>query len=243
MAKKGVAAILTAVEKTINTLGKAINTATEGLTTAFKAVGKVVSFAANIVGDALSAISSIFEIQKLWMAGDLAVLNDKQSGNLGIEVAILGKTYLHETKWNFNNPIEDLVKMVAGGGAPSGKEKSYSTAPATRTNKKAQGIAKALIEKASYATPPMPYNPRTCEVYPYLLDSQIIEAKANLGSLTGKANTNLLLAFVAAMEQAPRRKEFSAKGCWVCFYKDSRYRGTSYCKSGSSGWVGKSFND
>ncbi|MGY8990155.1 MAG: peptidase inhibitor family I36 protein [Rhodospirillales bacterium] len=244
-AKLGAKAVLTALEASINTLGDAINTATAGLTSAFNAVGKVISFAANIVGDALEAIASVFEIQKLWMGGDLAALNDKLTGNLGIEVLILGKTYLHETDWNFNNPLEDVVSLVKGGSKePTGKESySTSTASATRTSESSQNIVKAMIEKATYNTPALPYNPRTCEVYPYILNEQIAEAEKNLSNLSNIAHTNLLSAYAAAFEQAPNNKYFEPKSCSVCFYKGSSYKGTSYCKSSNVSYVGKSFND
>lgn len=206
-AKEGAKAVLAAIEKTINGLGGAIDKATTGLTKAFKEVSKIVVFASNIVGDVMQKLAEVFQIKKLWMGGELAVLDQSQNGTLGIEYAILKSNHMHEVSWNFKNPISQFVDMIAGGKEPTGSE-GYVTQG--RTSKASQDVATAMIQKANLTGQAMPFNPETCQVYPYLLDAQIAETQELLYDIQVRPHKNKLIAYVSAFEQIPEKKSLTS---------------------------------
>jgi len=223
MAREAASAILTAIEKTIQTLGKAIDTATQGLTAAFKAVGNVMSFAANLVGDAMEALASLFNITKLWMMGDLSAMSSTGkspiNGNLGVEYTILGNDSSIEFGWNFRNPITDVVGLL-GGSKKGENQKPAPLKPLALKGAKdygvpvvsnAHSVVEAMIQRTKFSEAPMPYNPKTCEVYPYLLDAQLADARQGLKQAHKNRYIAYLRAYIAAYNQWSLQKDLAKK--------------------------------
>jgi hypothetical protein len=125
---KVLSAVIDGLNKTINTFGKVLAAASNALSTAMVTFGNAIEFAGKFAGQALSAIAEIFDIEKLWMKGKLAVLNASQKGELGIEYTLLGTEDLKDIKWDFNVPVEKVFEVFAPG-ADSGGGKKGKAAP------------------------------------------------------------------------------------------------------------------
>jgi hypothetical protein len=219
---KGTAKVLSAVidglNKTINTFGKVLSAATDALSTAMVTFGNAVEFAGKFAGQALSAIANIFDIEKLWMKGKLAVLNVSQKGELGIQYTLLGTEYLKDIKWDFNVPVEKVFEVfVPGADSGGGKKGKAAPLPGNApkpvkvagsftfnpvTGQQARNYSESLIEAGKLKATSVPFDPGMCETHPYALDQHIKLVNSELSSITRRKVNAQAYKYYTAMEKS-----------------------------------------
>lgn len=222
---KVLSAVIDGLNKTINTFGKVLAAATDALSTAMVTFGNAVEFAGKFTGQALSKIAEIFDIEKLWMKGKLAVLNASQKGELGIEYTLLGKEYLKDIKWDFNVPVEKVFEVFnpgsdSGGGGkgkaaplPGNAPKPVKVAGSFTfnpvTSQQARNYSESLIEAGKLKATSVPFDPGMCETHPYALDEHIRLVNEELSSITRRKVNAQAYKYYTAME---RSRAFRALG-------------------------------
>lgn len=215
---KVLSAVIDGLNKTINTFGKVLSAATDALSTAMVTFGNAVEFAGKFTGQALSKIAEIFDIEKLWMKGKLAVLNASQKGELGIEYTLLGKEYLKDVKWDFNVPVEKVFEVFNPGSDNGGGKKgkaaplpgnapkpvkvagSFTFNPVT--GQQARNYSESLIEAGKLKATAVPFDPGMCETHPYALDEHIRLVNGELSSITRRKVNAEAYKYYTAMEKS-----------------------------------------
>lgn len=222
---KVLSAVIDGLNKTINTFGKVLSAATDALSTAMVTFGNAVEFAGKFTGQALSKIAEIFDIEKLWMKGKLAILNASQKGELGVEYTLLGKEYLKDIKWDFNVPVEKVFEVFNpgsdNGGGKKGKDAplpgnapkpvkvagSFTFNPVT--GQQARNYSESLIEAGRLKATAVPFDPGMCETHPYALDEHLRLVNDELSALTRRKVNAQAYKYYTAME---RSRAFRALG-------------------------------
>ena len=221
---KVLSAVIDRLNKTINTFGKVLSAATDALSSAMVTFGNAVEFAGKFAGQALSAIASIFDIEKLWMKGKLAVLSASQKGELGIEYTLLGTEYLKDIKWDFNVPVEKVFEVFVPGADNGGKGGKSAGLPGNApkpvkvagdftfnpvTGQQARTYAESLIEAGKLKATSVPFDPGMCETHPYALDQHIKLVNGELSSITRRKVNAEAYKYYTAMEAS---RAFKALG-------------------------------
>lgn len=215
---KVLSAVIDGLNKTINTFGKVLAAASDALSTAMVTFGNAIEFAGKFAGQALDAIASIFDIEKLWMKGKLAILNASQKGELGIEYTLLGTEYLKDIKWDFNVPVEKVFEVfVPGADNGGGGKGKAATLPGNApkpvkvagnftfnpvTGQQARNYSESLIEAGKLKATAVPFDPGMCETHPYALDQHIKLVNAELSAMTRRARNAQVYKYVTAMESS-----------------------------------------
>lgn len=172
--------IIDGLNATIATLGQAIDVASQAIGRAVVTFTKTLDVAAKLAGKALEAVASVFDIDKVWMQGQLAILQGQQRGELGIQYTLLSKEYLKSVGWDFKIPVEDIVKVFkpgsSGSPAPVVIETKYSYAPSTTPQ--ARNISNTLLNEGTLRAVTVPFDPNICVKEPYAIDRQIADLKA-----------------------------------------------------------------
>lgn len=213
---KVLSAVIDGLNKTINTFGKVLAAASDALSTAMVTFGNAIEFAGKFAGQALDAIASIFDIEKLWMKGKLAVLSASQKGELGIEYTLLGSEYLKDIKWDFNVPVEKVFEVFVPGADSGGGNKgkaaplpgnapkpvkvagSFTFDPVT--SQQARNYSESLIEAGKLKATAVPFDPGMCETHPYALDEHLKLVNSELSAMTRRARNAQVYKYVTAME-------------------------------------------
>lgn len=215
---KVLSAVIDGLNKTINTFGKVLAAASNALSTAMVTFGNAIEFAGKFAGQALSAIAEIFDIEKLWMKGKLAVLDASQKGELGIEYTLLGTEYLKDIKWDFNVPVEKVFEVFApGADSGGGKKGKAATLPGKMpapvkvagsftfnpvTGKAARNYSESLIEAGKLKATAVPFDPGMCETHPYALDQHIKLVNGELSAITRRKVNAQAYKYYTAMEKS-----------------------------------------
>ena len=213
---KVLSAVIDGLNKTINTFGKVLAAATDALSSAMVTFGNAIEFAGKFTGQALSAIAEIFDIEKLWMKGKLAVLSASQKGELGIEYTLLGTEYLKDIKWDFSVPVEKVFEVFTPGADSGGSGKGKSaTMPGNMpkpvkvagnftfdpvTGQEARDYSESLIEAGKLKATSVPFDPGMCETHPYALDQHIKLVNSELSSITRRKINAQAYKYYTAME-------------------------------------------
>ncbi|MFT5487054.1 MAG: hypothetical protein ACI9JL_000826 [Paracoccaceae bacterium] len=213
---KVLSAVIDGLNKTINAFGKVLAAASDALSTAMVTFGNAIEFAGKFAGQALSAIASVFDIEKLWMKGKLAVLNASQKGELGIEYTLLGTEYLKDIKWDFNVPVEKVFEVFVPGADSGGGSKgkaaplpgnmpapvkvagSFTFNPVT--GQQARNYSESLIESGKLKATAIPFDPGMCETHPYALDQHIKLVNSELSVISRRTRNAQAYKYVTAME-------------------------------------------
>jgi len=132
---KVLAKVIDGLNKAIKGFAKTIEVTGNALGSAMSTFGKTVELAGKFAGEALSKVAEIFDVEKLWMKGKLAVLNASQSGALGVQYTLMGKEYLKDVNWDFKVPIEKIFDVFTPGS-------SSNKTPSKRTASNEKSIAK-----------------------------------------------------------------------------------------------------
>ena len=207
---KGTGAALSAVidglNKTINGLGTAIDKATGALGTALVSFSKVLDLGAKLAGKALEAVANIFDIEKLWVKGKLAILQGQQQGQLGVQFTMLGKEYLQDVSWDFKVPVDQIVEIFKPGSKPSngGKVTPVTVAPGYIFQPVSTDIARNtstyLMNNAVLKAVSVPFDPQMCVKDPYILDQQLAEIRTEADRLNRMARNADVYKWVQAIE-------------------------------------------
>lgn len=215
---KVLSAVIDGLNKTINAFGKVLSAATDALSTAMVTFGNAIEFAGKFAGQALSAIASVFDIEKLWMKGKLAILNASQKGELGVEYTLLGTEYLKDIKWDFNVPVEKVFEVFAPGSDNGGGKKGKAAplpgkvpAPVKVagnftfnpvTGQQARNYSESLIEAGKLKATAVPFNPGMCETHPYALDEHLKLVNSELSTITRRKVNAEAYKYYTAMEKS-----------------------------------------
>jgi|GEM_PF-1100173 len=213
---KVLSAVIDGLNKTINTFGKVLAAASDALSTAMVTFGNAIEFAGKFAGQALSAIADIFDIEKLWMKGKLAVLSASQKGQLGIEYTLLGAEYLKDINWDFSVPVEKVFEVFVPGADSGGGSKGKAAglpgkAPAPVkvagsftfdpvTSQQARNYSESLIEAGKLKATAVPFDPGMCETHPYALDEHLKLVSSELTAMSWRARNAEVYKYVTAME-------------------------------------------
>ncbi len=193
--------IVDGLNATINSLGTAIDVASQALGKAAVTFTKALDVAAKLAGKALEAVASVFDIDKVWMQGQLAILQGQQKGELGIQYTLLSKEYLKSVGWDFRIPVDDIVKVFkpgsSGSPAPVVVEAKYSYAPAT--TQPARDISNALLNEGTLRAVTVPFDPQVCVKDPYAIDKQIADLKSEQAKIANfRLNADVYAMLLAA---------------------------------------------
>ncbi|MFN4282803.1 MAG: DUF3421 domain-containing protein [Alphaproteobacteria bacterium] len=198
-------AIIDGLNATINGLGQAIDVASQALGRAAVTFTKTLDMAAKLAGKALEAVASVFDIDKVWMQGQLAILQGQQKGELGIQYTLLSKEYLKSVGWNFRVPVEDIIKVFqpgsSGSPAPVVIEAKYSYAPSTTAT--ARDISNQLVNEGTLKAVTVPFDPNVCVKEPYAIDRHIAEIKAEQAKISNFKLNAQAYAYTLAAEASP----------------------------------------
>jgi len=203
---KVLSAVVDGLNKTINALGGAIDKATGALGSAFVKFTKVLDLGAKLAGKALESVASIFDIEKLWMKGKLAILQGQQKGSLGVEYTMLGKNYLQDVAWDFRVPVEQIVEIFSPGSKPSkgGRVTAVTVAPGYTFEPASTDVARNtvsyLMNNAVLKAVSVPFDPDMCVTNPYSLDQQLAEINGEAARLGRMIRNAEVYDRVQAME-------------------------------------------
>ena len=219
-AGKALSATIDALNKTINTLGAAIDKATGALGTALVSFSKALDLGAKLAGKALEAVANVFDIEKLWMKGKLAILQGQQQGQLGVQFTMLGKEYLQDVSWDFKVPVDQIVEIFKPGSKPSqgGKVTTVTVAPGytfqPSSTDVARNVSSYLMNNAVLKAVSVPFDPQMCKDDPYILDKQLAEIRAEADRLNRLIRNAVLYKWVQAIEATPAALSGGANLSW-----------------------------
>ena len=198
-------AIIDGLNATINGLGQAIDVASQALGRAAVTFTKTLDIAAKLAGKALEAVASVFDIDKVWMQGQLAILQGQQKGELGIQYTLLSKEYLKSVGWDFRIPVDDIVKVFkpgsSGSPAPVVVEAKYSFAPSTTPQ--ARDISNQLVNEGTLKAVTVPFDPNVCVKEPYAIDRHISELRSEQAKISNFKLNAQAYAYTLAAEASP----------------------------------------
>jgi hypothetical protein len=214
---KVLAAVVDGLNKSIKLFADTIEVAAQGLGTAMSTFGGALELAGKFAGEALSFVADVFDVEKLWMKGKLAVLSGSQKGQLGVEYTLLSKTYLKDVSWDFKVPVDKVFEVFVPGSPDSSKTEAASlpgNAPKAVqvagkftynpvTTAGARSVSESMIEAGQLKALSVPFNPEVCEAHPYALEEQIGVVEDELQAVSWRKRNADILLWTKAMEDSP----------------------------------------
>jgi len=201
-------AIIDGLNASIGAFAAAVDVASQAIGKAAITFTKTLDIAAKLAGKALEAVASVFNIDKVWMQGQLAVLQGQQRGDLGIQYALLSKEYLKSVGWDFRIPVEDIVKVFKPGSqgspAPVVVEANYSFA--LSTTQIARNISNTLLNEGTLKAVTVPFDPNVCVKEPYAIDRHLADLKSEQGKIGNLKLNAQLYAYLQAADSSPSFK-------------------------------------
>ncbi|HEY4134876.1 MAG TPA: DM9 repeat-containing protein [Alphaproteobacteria bacterium] len=200
--------IIDGLNASISAFANAVDVASQAIGRAAVTFTKALDVAAKIAGKALDAVASVFDIEKLWMKGQLAILQGQQKGDLGIQYTLMSKEYIKSVGWDFKVPVDDIIKVFKPGsqGAPAAVvvESKYSYAPST--TQLARNISDQLLNEGTLKAVTVPFDPSICVKEPYAIDQQLADLRSELGKVGNLKLNAQLYSYLQAADSSPSFK-------------------------------------